>query len=208
MIAVKKQSGAALVVSLVILAVITIMGVAGMQDATLQMKISASQRDRALAFEAAEAVLRSVERGYIKTPPAINTLTNCSGSNCFTDTCTQGRCFEGSFDGSKAMSCSQVKTNAEKNLSGDSAVWNTTGSHLEEEYKPAKDEGGIVKVKYIVEFLCFSPSEDGAMATISPTGQSQEPSMAPMYRISTLSEGPGSRSKVMLQSIIKINFGS
>ncbi|AHK80446.1 hypothetical protein M911_16365 [Ectothiorhodospira haloalkaliphila] len=55
------QKGSALIVSLVLLLVITLLAVAGMQNTTLQERMSGNYRDRDLAFQAAEYALRSGE---------------------------------------------------------------------------------------------------------------------------------------------------
>ena len=49
----RRQSGTALVVSLIILAVVTLLGVTSMQSSNTELKLAASQRDRGVAFEAA-----------------------------------------------------------------------------------------------------------------------------------------------------------
>ena len=56
-----QQQGATLIVALVLLAIVTIVGIAGMRGSNLEMKMIASARDRAMAFEAAEAALKIVE---------------------------------------------------------------------------------------------------------------------------------------------------
>ena len=56
-----KQTGAALVISLIILLMLTILGVQGIQTVTLEEKMAGNFRDRQLAFEAAEAALRAGE---------------------------------------------------------------------------------------------------------------------------------------------------
>lgn len=56
-----RQSGAALVVGLVLLVVITLVGVGAMQTTTLQEKMAGNLRDSNLAFQASEAALRDCE---------------------------------------------------------------------------------------------------------------------------------------------------
>lgn len=53
--------GSALILSLVFLLLLTIIGVASMQSATLQERMSGNTRDRNLAFQTAEAALRGAE---------------------------------------------------------------------------------------------------------------------------------------------------
>lgn len=68
-----SQRGATLIVALILLLILTLVGVAGMQDTTLQEKMVGNMRDRNLAFQAAEASLRAGEK-YLQaaTVPAFN----------------------------------------------------------------------------------------------------------------------------------------
>jgi len=60
-----RQQGAALVVSLVLLLVVTVLGVASMRTTTLQERMAGNLRDSNLAFQAAEAALREGE-GFLE----------------------------------------------------------------------------------------------------------------------------------------------
>ena len=55
------QRGSALVVSLILMMVMTLIGLTAMQGTTLQQSMATNMRDRNLAFEAAEAALRDGE---------------------------------------------------------------------------------------------------------------------------------------------------
>jgi len=55
------QRGATLIVSLVLLIVVTLLGVAGLRGVILQERMAANQYDRSLAFQTAEAALRAGE---------------------------------------------------------------------------------------------------------------------------------------------------
>lgn len=56
-----RQSGAVLFISLIVLIVMTIAGLAAMQGVGLDERMAGNLRDRTLAFEAAEAALREAE---------------------------------------------------------------------------------------------------------------------------------------------------
>jgi type IV pilus assembly protein PilX len=58
----RSHTGAALVISLVILLVLTVLGVAGMRSSTLEERMAGNARDRHMAFEAAEAALLAGEQ--------------------------------------------------------------------------------------------------------------------------------------------------
>jgi Tfp pilus assembly protein PilX len=76
-----RESGATLVIALIILLVMSVVGVANMQNSTMQERMAANARQKTVARYAAESALgaaESVLRG-IKSPEAIDTRFNGSG---------------------------------------------------------------------------------------------------------------------------------
>lgn len=71
-----KQTGSALVVSLTILLVLTILGVSAMRTTSLEDKMAGNARDAQTAFEAAEFALRQAE-----TALAANTVVESDFNN-------------------------------------------------------------------------------------------------------------------------------
>jgi len=73
-----RQSGAVLIVSLMILLVLTLIAVVGMQNTTLEEKMASNMRDRNLAFYSAETGLLAGEAELAKAvlPPFDNTNGN------------------------------------------------------------------------------------------------------------------------------------
>ena len=61
----QRQRGAALIVSLLLLAVVMLLATAGWQMGSQEERMVGQQRDRAIAFEAAEATLRDAERDLL-----------------------------------------------------------------------------------------------------------------------------------------------
>lgn len=57
----KNQHGAALIVSLIILLLMTLIGIFAMRSSVMEEKMASNQRDRDLAFQAAEIALRDAE---------------------------------------------------------------------------------------------------------------------------------------------------
>lgn len=70
------EKGSALIVSLVMLLLMTLVAVAGMQTTIMQERMSANLHDRDLAFQAAEAALREGEALVLSGAPVI---TNSNG---------------------------------------------------------------------------------------------------------------------------------
>lgn len=76
-VAMPRQKGSALIVSLVMLLLITLVAVGGMQSTIMQERMSANLHDRDLAFQAAESALRIGEAFAISDDWSV--LSNDSG---------------------------------------------------------------------------------------------------------------------------------
>lgn len=75
----KRQQGVVLVVSLLMLLVLTIVGLAATRSTTLEERMAANQNDMAVAFQAAEAALRDGE-GQMSNATQPNFAANASGA--------------------------------------------------------------------------------------------------------------------------------
>ena len=71
------QRGSALVISLIMLLVVSLLAIGGLRSTILQERMSANLHDRELAFQAAEAALRAGERFLASNPP--DTFPNANG---------------------------------------------------------------------------------------------------------------------------------
>jgi type IV pilus assembly protein PilX len=72
----RRQHGAALMLALVLLLMMTILGVSAMHTTNLQERMAGNMRDRGVAFEAAEAGLRVAESELRPLPPSPFNNTN------------------------------------------------------------------------------------------------------------------------------------
>ncbi|MHB8785499.1 MAG: pilus assembly PilX family protein [Thauera sp.] len=85
----RREAGIALVTGLILLIVVTLIGLSGARNSTLQERLASNTLDRSLAFHAAEAALRAAEAaisadssiGQACTPPA----QACTVVNAFQD---------------------------------------------------------------------------------------------------------------------------
>lgn len=75
----KRQRGVVLVVSLLMLLVLTIIGLAATRSTTLEERMTANQNDAAVAFEAAEAALRDGE-GQMSAANSPSFTSNANGA--------------------------------------------------------------------------------------------------------------------------------
>ena len=71
----KSQTGAALITSLLILLMLTVIGVAAMQMTSMQERMAGNSRDLTLGFQGAEAALRNGENMVRTTPGTPDTCT-------------------------------------------------------------------------------------------------------------------------------------
>lgn len=202
-----RQSGTALIVSLIILAIVTLLGVTGMQSSNTELKLAASQRDRGVAFEAAEAALSIVEKNLADNPPQRDRLySTCSGAGCYNENCSGGLCFDGEYLVSHREFECQVADYANKsrrvNFWSDAGlkVWTTAGRHQTVAIDNLKTD-----VKYIVEFLCYVDRDKDT--TFDPTNEQTWNNGAPLFRITALAKGNGGRASVALQSTYKVLNG-
>jgi type IV pilus assembly protein PilX len=75
---VKAEKGAALIISMIFLLVLTIIGLAGMDVTGLEEKMAGNMRDRNIAFQAAEAALRDGEN-YLQTQAILPAFDGSDG---------------------------------------------------------------------------------------------------------------------------------
>lgn len=76
-----QQKGVALVIALVLLLLVTLLGLAGVQNVTLEEKMAGATQDRQVTFQVAEAELRSLEgSAATRTFPA----SGCANGLCAT----------------------------------------------------------------------------------------------------------------------------
>jgi type IV pilus assembly protein PilX len=71
-----SQSGAVLLISLVMLLLLTLIGVTGMQVASLEERMAGNAKDINLAFQAAETTLRGVEKRLASNEALLFNNTN------------------------------------------------------------------------------------------------------------------------------------
>lgn len=208
-IARNKQQGAALIVSLIILGVLTVIGVASMQNSGLELKMISSAHDRSVAFEAVETALIKIEDTLAANPPAYDShFSECNGNQCFSSDCQGGLCFSGTFSSETERAHCYI-ANANNNNKEDFwtdenlDVWNTQGKH-----KVLTVKGLNTPVKYIVEFLCFANVGLELGAGFSTQGASAQASenenYKPLYRITAMANGNANRATVVLQTTYRI----
>ena len=206
-----KQTGVTLIVSLIILAVITLLGLGRMRASNLELRMAASARDRAVAFQRAESALRNIEGNLAVSPYSLQSFdSNCNGTGCFKEDCTGGLCFNGEFDslGSrKQCKLADAAAVAEQPWKSDALWQQDSGKHLLLQ-NMATTNGNTTTppVQYIIEFMCFVPGDDRDVSgSIGGTAVENETDV-PLYRITVRASGESGRSNVVLQSVFRASI--
>lgn len=151
---VQTQKGAILITSLLILLLLTIIGLGSIQTTTMEEKMAGNNRDRELAFQAAEAALaigeqeimsRITENAYGTTTPWHEYLRDTKSSSCNSSASDnlKGTCgpqYDGSFDPL-------------------SANWETYGNSVSSNLKVRNSGTTNLKApSYFIELLRHDPS--------------------------------------------------
>jgi type IV pilus assembly protein PilX len=75
------QSGVALVVALILLVVMTLVGLNGLRNVTLEERMTANTFDRSISFQAAEAALKEAE-ALVESQAALPAMQPAAGTAC------------------------------------------------------------------------------------------------------------------------------
>ncbi len=211
----REQQGAALIVSLLLLAIVMLLATAGWQMGTQEERMVGQQRDRALAFEAAEAALRDAERDLLgicaigygpgDCTPRIDPINGETGFGAAgaENTCSNDGLCLGS-------------TAERPDFNSDMPIAVLTGAAgavgLPVEYgtytRPAGDRnvkgpGGadLWRPRYVIESLCYGGGGQGM------TGSFVASCPSPIYRITAIARGmrgTDEASQVILQSFFSL----
>jgi type IV pilus assembly protein PilX len=181
-----KQHGVALVVSLILLAVATLIGLAGVRGTNLQERMSSNMYDRSLAFQRAESALRAAEDAIT----AEWQITNLGGVDCSP---TAGQV------------CTVVPADT---FSGTSANWiQVDDTHNVNSGKT------LGTPEYLIQFMGSGSAENDlgleANADFASYDNLYPPPNVAFYRITARSSAPADavdRSIVVLQSTVKRSF--
>ena len=179
-----RQRGMSLFPAMMFLLVLSILGVAALNSTLLQEKMAGNARDTNLAFQAAEAALRDAEA---------DVSVNITPGTVFSPSCTLGLCTPpstwptpSSNDISKAIDWS------------DAGVRRVYGSQTG---APALPDVASQPL-YVIEKLSSLPTPPGGSVGI---GINAPGSGGSAYRLTVLSTGLRSETKVVLQSTFLVS---
>lgn len=169
------QQGSALVISLLMLLVMTLLGVTAMMTSRLQEKMAINARQYNLAFQASESALRTGEEE--------TRLAAVQDPTAYTATCGSGLCLH-STSGTPAWL---------------STGW-ATGTNVR---KSATDLAGIPSTyqpMYIIEILPKQSPQGNNISQTTVYGPNNTPQY---FRVTSYGSGADGTSAVMLQSVFR-----
>jgi type IV pilus assembly protein PilX len=171
----RDQQGASLVIALMFLIVLTILGLVAVRSSTVQERMAGNDRDRAIAFEAAEAALRDAE---------LDIQLGRSPADPFDAACTSGLC----------------KPSVVATAQWDSVNWAGATSRI---YGVGSGAGAYPLAvsnppRYIIELLPDLPSGPGGTLNKNPQSSSGGGNA---YRITARGWGRRPGTQVELQSV-------
>jgi type IV pilus assembly protein PilX len=143
-----KQKGAVLITGLIFLVVLTMLVLSIMRSATLEERMASNARNRQIALQAAEAVVRDAEENILGDT-AVSPI-NPMNRDAFTADCTKGFC-------GKDVSADQWKT----------INWDDTAADAPTRtfFKPAAGAAlnliGISQPRYYIQYLRDDPAGTG-----------------------------------------------
>lgn len=179
-----RERGAALIISLILLVLITLISVASLRNVVLEEKMVSNFYDRSLAFQSAEAGLRAGEAVAVaqasaspKHAQALALAVPTSATQC-TSSCSGGLC-------SPPGPAPDFFCEGRWNMTGFTGWTNATGVSLNTQAGSAP--------QYFVEFLGNTYPCDPATPLVNTT--------CARYRITARSQTGADRAEVMLQSV-------
>lgn len=185
---ISRERGAALFVSLVFLLILTIIGLAGMQNTSLEEKMAGNMRDRSLAFQAAESALRAGEDRLLNPANGSVVFTCAVGNDGVYMNSTQNP----STDCPSTNGWPSNSQQSHPYPASDDRFWQSNTDVVE--YSPGGFELLAEKPKYILEDLPPIQSMD-------PT----RPVKTKYYKVTARGVGLSPTTTVVLQSVVRVN---
>ena len=180
---IKHQSGAVLVVGLIIMLLMTVVGLAAIRGSNMQEMMAGNMRDRNLAFQAAEAALRIAEQRLEDNPNLV--FNNANG---LYEDLNQPRP-PATEDGDSVLPALPISWSA--------TDWEADGKSVLTTVELA---GIKTAPRYIIEQMTTIPSESGATGGCIEFGCGSSEPPQTFARITSRGTGGTDTTEVILQS--------
>ncbi len=165
-----SQRGAALVIALMMLVLMTLIGVTAIRTTTLEEKMAGNMHDRNLAFQAAETALRGAEQEFIEGLANVNDFDSTGGLH--------------------------GKEDSEPTNLFDSSVWTDTNSR---EYSGTLSYVGKTP-RYIAKVVTTRKLDKEGGLNIEGYGSKKPGSEIVVFRLTARGTGGSNQSLVVLRS--------
>lgn len=196
----RAQRGSVLIVSLGILAVLTLIGLSGANTTTLEERMAGNFRDQRVAFESAEAVLVDAERWVEDNDLLPITGSACIGTECFDASCSAGLCFSGTLANTFNLCNHEDPSVPVWDRDNPLDVWNDATKHRQAAAS-AQLQGSQGGGRYVVEFMCFLRLDPAAPISAELHGSSAFfRDYAEVYRITAMGFGATPNARSLVQS--------
>jgi type IV pilus assembly protein PilX len=209
----RTERGAALIVSLMILAVITVLGTAAWQIGSQEERMVGHQRDRSIAFEAAEAALRDGERDLLCSTAGTGCsarLEGINGETGFGDAGVEGTCSSTGLclpvRGQRPDFTSSVAIDALRATVAPRSVAYGTFTRVAGVAQTLKGPNGqplTRQPRYVIEVMCYYGGGQGMTSSFTASCPN------PIYRVTAMGWGQrrgavGEPTDVVLQSFYSL----
>ena len=178
-----KQDGAALVYTLILLAIMVTAALSSIQLSSLEQRMSASYRTNQAAFITAETALLEAER-------CVKNRSVCNDLASFDANCSNGLCFTGTHK-NNVQTCRPGRGSW-----NDATLWADATKIIEAVTLPDPSSSAY----YVIEFICYVPVGLFGVAP-DPTNPND---WSKLYRITVTARAGDANSVVMLQSTYKL----
>lgn len=187
--AIRSQRGVALIMSLVMLLILTILGVSSVQTTSLQERMSNNARDANLAFQGAESAVREAEL-YLEDTTSLLPFENTN---------TEGR-YNATDDGDGPIdfdSFTWIDT-----ADPDASDGCERGNGLEDrdcEIVDLEITNVAAQPRYVIEFLKTVVSDEDRL-NLDNIGQDTGTGRTQIFRVTTFGVGGTSTARVLIQT--------
>jgi type IV pilus assembly protein PilX len=176
----QRQQGAALLISLIFLLLLTILGVASMRSATLQERMAGNARDNSIAMQSAEYGIQQAE--------AVLSDGNFSPST---------------FVGSQPGYVAQIANGAAAVAWSDTYNWGGASQS-----RGLTNAAGALQANFVIEqFAAEANSQEKNMNSQGKSGQRSVPvfNKTTSYRVTSRASGQSGNTTVILQEVYRRN---
>lgn len=203
----QRQTGAVLIISLIMLLAITLIGVTSSNVTSLQEKMAANSKDVNLAFQAAEAALRDVEAELLKGKPKFEYGADTTQGKSGLYSLLSADC---SATGLSVTPRDDTSTPSLRPFDSNVDWGGTKVATYNNNDKTTKKLEGLYQLpKYIIEEVSCRPLGSSAgNESLEAGGMAEAPSAKTEVRMRITARGWGSNanSVATVQSVVKITY--